>query len=354
MDKIKVLIIDDSAIVRDYLTKALSKYEDIEVIGTAPDPYIGRDKIVSLNPDVVTLDIEMPRMDGLTFLQYVMKYRPIPIIIVSSITASDEAAAIKALEIGAFDIVNKPGGMYSVQDLEEEIVNKIRAAYQARDAFLKNFKKYEEINKKIKEKKDINLNLLRNIKTTDKIIGIGASTGGTVAIEYIISKLPSRMPPIVITQHMPPQFTFNFAQRLDSLTDLKVKEAEDNEILLPNTVYVAPGGYHMKIERKGTNYYSRIVEGKKINYQKPAVDVMFESMAKYGTKNMLAILLTGMGRDGAKGMLEIKNTGGITIAQDENSCVVWGMPKAAIDIGAADYVLNLDQIVEFMINFSNK
>ncbi|HOJ50242.1 MAG TPA: chemotaxis response regulator protein-glutamate methylesterase [Spirochaetota bacterium] len=355
MDKIKVLIVDDSAIVREYLTKALSKEPEIDIIGTAPDPYIARDKIVRLNPDVITLDIEMPRMDGLTFLQYLMKYKPTPVIIVSSITAEDESASIKALELGAFDIVNKPGGRYSVQDLENDIIIKIKNAYKAKDEFLKNFKKYENISSSIK--RDIKIdkkNVLQFVKTTDKIIGIGASTGGTVAIEYIISKLPSKMPPIVITQHMPPQFTFNFAQRLDSLTELKVKEAENGELLLPNTVYLAPGGYHMEIERRGANYYSKIVDGEKVNFQKPAVDVMFKSMAKCVSKNTLAILLTGMGKDGAEGLLELKNIGAITVAQDEESSVVWGMPKAAIDIGASNYILGLEKIPEFIINFANQ
>lgn len=351
MEKIKVLVIDDSAIVRDIISQEIEKQNDMELIGTAPDPYIARDKIVRFKPDVITLDIEMPRMDGLTFLEKLMYYNPLPVIIVSSVTAKDNLAAIKALELGAFDVVNKPGGSITVEEVKDDIINKIRNAYLTRETFLSKWKDLTKniTNTKIKREK----HLLTEIKTTDKLIAIGSSTGGTVALEYIFKNLPKHLPPIVVVQHMPQTFTYQFAKRLNELSELNIKEAEDEDYLEIGTVYIAKGGKHMMLKRKGASLFINLIDGEKVNYQIPAVDPLFESVAENVGINALGILLTGMGKDGAKGLLKIKEMGGFTVAQDEKSSVVWGMPKAAIELKAAKEILSLDGILDKIIEFSN-
>lgn len=344
MNKIKVLIVDDSAIVRDSLAKYLSNLNDIEVVGTAPDPFIARDKILKLNPDVVTLDIEMPKMDGLSFLEKLMRYYPIPVIIVSSITKEDSNSVIKALELGAFDVVNK-SNMYSVNDILDEVANKIRNAYINKEEFLKNFIKVAQGYKITKKQ-----TFTSDIKTTDKIIAIGASTGGTIAIEYILCNLPKNLPPIVIVQHMPPVFTYQFAKRLNDLSNLDVKEAEDGEVIEIGKAYIAKGGYHLKVVRKGNITQLIFDDSEKVFFQKPSVDVLFNSVAENYGKNSIAILLTGMGKDGSNGLLKIKEKGGYTIVQDEASSVVWGMPKAAIDLNAHIEILSLQEIPRKILN----
>jgi len=350
MGKIKVLIVDDSAVVRDVLTEKLSLYNDIEVVGTAPDPFIARNKILSLNPDIITLDIEMPKMDGLTFLEKLMTYYPIPIIIVSSVTTKDPHASIKALEIGAFDVVNKPGGSISVKEVVEEIYFKIKQAYQIKDSFVTRRKIVDgAISKKIVS---FDKNILRNVITTDKLIAIGSSTGGTVALEFIFKHLPANLPPVLVVQHMPEGYTKQFAERLNDFSDLTIKEAENGEILSNGIVYIARGGNHLVIERRGANIYTRLTVTDRIQYQRPSVDVLFESVAEIAGKNSLGILLTGMGKDGADGLLKMKNNGALTICQDEESSVVWGMPKAAIDIGAAVEIINLSNVPDKIVNYS--
>ncbi len=350
MEKIRVLVVDDSAIVRDVLSNELNKSEDIEVIGTAPDPFIARDKIVRLKPDVITLDIEMPRMDGLTFLEKLMTYYPMPVIIVSSITKKDNLAAIKALELGAFDVVNKPGGSITVEEVKDEVLKKIKLAYENRETFLT---KWKDVKKTLEKPSYKNKRyILSEVTATDKIIAIGASTGGTVLLEYILKNLPKSLPPIVITQHMPPGFTEQFAKRLNELSELEVKEVEDEEILVPGTAYIAKGGKHFGIERSGNLFKAKLLDGEKVNYQKPAVDVMFKYLAEVAGKNAMGILLTGMGKDGAEGLLLMKSRGASTIAQDEKSSVVWGMPKVAIEMGAAIEVLSPDEIINKIISFS--
>lgn len=358
MEKIKVLVVDDSAIVRDVLSKAIESDKDLALIGTAPDPYVARDKIVKLNPDVVTLDIEMPRMDGLTFLEKVMKYNPIPVIIVSSITQKDNLAAIKALELGAYDVVNKPQGSISVGEVIDDIIYTIKEAHQNKDNFLAKWKELsltyiaELEKKKIARSITGNLKIIQNqtafksgnttdtlevskylstIQTTDRLIAIGASTGGTVALEYLFTNLAGNLPPIVVVQHMPPTFTYQFALRLNELSALNIKEAEDGETLNNGTVYIAPGGIHMGLKRSGGLIKISLFDGPRVQYQKPSVDILFESISNVAGRNVLALLLTGMGKDGAEGLLKIKNKGGYTVAQDEKSSIVWGMPKAAID-----------------------
>ena len=346
---IRVLIVDDSAVVREMLTEQLSKEDDIEVIGTAPDPYIARNKILSENPDVITLDIEMPRMDGLTFLQKLITYFPIPTIIVSSVTAKDAKASIKALEIGAFDIVNKPGGAMSTGDIAREIAYKIRMAYKVRHSFISRRKL---ISAQLKNSRAATTQFISGIDTTDKLIAIGASTGGTVAIEYILSRLPSNIPPVLIVQHMPVGYTKAFASRINDLSALKVKESEDNEIVQAGTAYIAKGGIHLSIDRRGSSIYLRHLDTERVHFQRPAVDVLFSSVAQTTGKNTLALLLTGMGSDGADGLKDIKAAGGITVAQDEDTSIVWGMPQAAIEINAHSEILPLTGMSERIISYS--
>ncbi|MCS7204388.1 MAG: chemotaxis response regulator protein-glutamate methylesterase [Leptospiraceae bacterium] len=347
-EKIKVLIVDDSAIVRDTLTRHLNSHDDIEVVGTAPDPYIARDKIVKLKPDVLLLDIEMPKMDGLSFLEKLMVYHPLPVIIVSSITTKDTSAIFRAFELGAFDVVNK-SSMYSVQEVLNEIVYKVRQAFENREVFLKKFKSAIPTNKK--ETKITKKQHLAEISTTDMVIGIGASTGGTTAIEFLLSNLPKNLPPILIVQHMPPGFTNQFAHRLNEISQLQVKEAEENDILELGKVLIAPGGFHLKVLRMGNIAKVHLDDSEKVNFQKPSVDVLFESLAETFGKNTLAILLTGMGKDGAAGLWKIKQKGGYTIVQDEETSIVWGMPKAAIDLNAHTEILPLSKIPEKIIQY---
>jgi two-component system chemotaxis response regulator CheB len=349
-EKIKVLVVDDSAIVRDIIATTIEKQKDMELIGTAPDPFIARDKIVRLNPDIITLDIEMPRMDGLTFLEKIMQYYPLPVIIVSSITTSDKYAAIKALELGAYDVVNKPGGSITVEEVIDEILMKIRNAFMNRNTFLK---KWKELSQQLtKVKKTFKKPLLAEIKTTDKIIAMGASTGGTVALEYIVERLPKHLPPILIVQHMPVNFTYQFALRLNDLSELTIKEAEEEDLIQVGNVYIAPGGKHLIVERKGASLFTKYNDGERVNFQKPAVDVLFKSVARFAGKNALGILLTGMGKDGAIGLLEMKKAGAKTIVQDEATSIVWGMPRAAVEIDATNEVLSLDDIVKAIIEFT--
>lgn len=350
MNKIRVLVVDDSAIVRDVLTENLSKYDDIEIIGTAPDPFIARDKIVRLDPDIITLDIEMPKMNGLSFLEKLMVYHPMPVIIVSSVTTNDIDASMKAIEIGAFDVVNKPGGSISVTEVVDDVYYKIKEAYKVKDTFLSRRKLVSERieTKTISYTRDI----LSEVSTTDKLIAIGASTGGPVSLEFILKSLPPNIPPILIVQHMPLFYTAQFAARLNDICEVNVKEAEEGDIITYGTVYIAKGGNHLELERKGASLYARLTEGEKVHFQKPAVDILFNSVAKIVGKNALGIILTGMGKDGAAGLLEMKNKGARTIAQDEATSVVFGMPLEAIDLGAAQKICPLEEMPERIVEFS--
>ncbi|MEQ8159975.1 MAG: chemotaxis response regulator protein-glutamate methylesterase [Smithellaceae bacterium] len=335
MSKIKVLIVDDSAIVRKIFSEELSKYPDIEVIGAAPDPYVARDKIVSLKPDVITLDIEMPRMDGLTFLKKLMKYYPVPTIIVSSLTPKGGKLTLEAMDVGAVDVIGKPGTAYSVGDMSVQLVEKIRAASRVtltrREAVSFDNAADSEPIKALSQ-------------TTNKIIAIGASTGGTEALKKVLVKMPPNSPGIIIVQHMPANFTKAFASRLNDICQISVKEAEDNDSVIPGTALVAPGNYHMILRRSGARYYVEIKTGPMVHHQRPAVDVLFKSTAQYAGANAIGVILTGMGADGAAGLLEMKKKGASTIAQDEKSCIVFGMPKEAIKLGAADKVVSLEMI----------
>jgi two-component system chemotaxis response regulator CheB len=342
--KIKVLIVDDSALVRKIFSQELAKDPAIEVVGTAPEPYIARDKIVYLKPDVVILDIEMPKMDGLTFLEKLMEYYPMPVIIVSSLAQGSCDVALRALEIGAVDVMAKPGSSYSVQDLSEQLIEKIKAAAQ-----MKRFKKIKRTDSETVVSRPPNPPSRALMKSTNKIIAIGASTGGTEAIKEVLVNLPGDMPPIIIVQHMPPIFTKSFADRLNSLCKLEVREATDQEILCPGKVLIAPGNYHMVLKRSGAQYYVEVKDGPLVFHQRPSVEVLFQSVATYAGPNAIGVIMTGMGGDGAKGLLEMKKAGAFTIAQDEASCIVFGMPKEAIQMGAAMQVAPLENVPQILM-----
>ncbi|MFC1490086.1 chemotaxis response regulator protein-glutamate methylesterase [Candidatus Latescibacterota bacterium] len=334
---IKVLVVDDSATVRRIFSTELSKHIDIEVVGTAPDPYIARDKIIKLKPDVITLDIEMPRMDGITFLGKLMKHYPMPVIIVSSLSKKGGKLALEAIEKGAVDVVSKPGEAYSVGDLSEQLAEKIRAASKVNiSRFVKNEISYVA--------KPASRAVKALAETTNKVLAIGASTGGTEAIKSVLTKLPHNIPGTVIVQHMPPNFTTAFAGRLNDMCPFEVKEAADGDLVRPGLALIAPGNYHMLLSRSGANYYVKVKTGPMVHHQRPAVDVLFKSVARYAGSNSAGVILTGMGKDGAEGLLEMKNIGAKTIAQDESTCVVFGMPKEAIKLGAAGSILKLDDI----------
>ena len=338
MKKIRVLIVDDSAVVRKIFTEELSKYPDIEIIGTAPDPFVARDKIVALKPDVITLDIEMPRMDGLTFLRKLMKYYPLPTIIVSSLTPKGGKLTLEAMEIGAVDVIAKPGGSYTVGNMSAQLAEKIRAASYAKIAAQDSGARGPE---------DAPLKALA--QTSYKVIAIGASTGGTEALKKVLTVLPANAPGIIVVQHMPANFTAAFADRLNALCQITVREARDGDSVVPGLALIAPGNFHMILRRSGARYYVEVKTGPMVHHQRPAVDILFKSAAKYAGANAIGVILTGMGADGAQGLLDMKTAGAETIAQDENTCVVFGMPKEAIKLGAADKVLPLDRIpIEMM------
>jgi two-component system, chemotaxis family, protein-glutamate methylesterase/glutaminase len=334
---IKVLVVDDSAIVRQILTRELNKAPDIEVVATASDPFIARDKILHYNPNVMTLDIEMPRMDGITFLRKVMQHRPLPTIIVSSLTPKGSAMALDALKAGAIDVVSKPGEAYTIGDVAVMLIDRVRAASRV------DYKKINTIQHQVSQSSSRRLSLLA---TTDKIIAIGASTGGTVAIEHVLRQMPSNAPGIVIVQHMPAQFTTSFAERLDSLCDIEVREAQNGDAIVSGKALIAPGNFHMEVRRSGARYYVEITDGPQMFHQRPSVEILFNSVAKYVGANAVGVILTGMGADGAEGLLTMKQSGSPTIAQDEETSVVWGMPGEAVKLCAAEKILPLDAIAE--------
>jgi len=336
---ISVLVVDDSAIVRKILSEELSRDPQIEVVGTAPDPYVARDKIVRLKPDVITLDIEMPRMDGLAFLRKLMRHFPLPVIIVSSLTPKGGQMAMEALEAGAVEVMSKPGAAYTVSEMSTQLINKIKAAARV------NVAKRDPESSGAKPKARLALS-----KTTNKVVAIGASTGGTEALRALLTMLPSNAPGTIVVQHMPEHFTKSFADRLDTLCAVKVKEAENGDRLVPGTVLIAPGNRHMLLSRSGAVYHAQLKDGPMVCRQRPSVDVLFKSVAKYAGANAVGVILTGMGDDGASGLLTMKENGAFTIGQDEKTCVVYGMPKVAFEIGATDCVLPLDRIAQRILS----
>ncbi|MBW1670872.1 MAG: chemotaxis response regulator protein-glutamate methylesterase [Deltaproteobacteria bacterium] len=340
MKRIKVLIVDDSAIVRKIFTEELSKFPDIEVVGTAPDPYFARDKIIKLNPDVLTLDVEMPKMDGLTFLKKLMRHYPLPVIMVSSLTPQGGKLTLEAMDIGAVEVIAKPGGSYTVGDMSTQLAEKIRAASRVKMV------KKDPGNQPISVASGP---ISALAKTSNKVIAIGASTGGTEALKNVLSRMPHNSPGIVVVQHMPAKFTTAFAERLDDICQITVKEAQNNDTVNPGTALIAPGNYHMIMRRSGARYYVEVKTGPMVHHQRPAVDILFKSTAQYAGPNSIGAILTGMGADGAEGLLKMKQAGAKTIAQDEKSCVVFGMPKEAIKMGAADKVVTLDRVAEEIV-----
>jgi len=334
--KIKVLIVDDSAVVRKVFREELSREKDLDVVGTAPDPYVARDKIVKLKPDVITLDIEMPRMDGITFLRKLMKYFPLPVIIVSSLTQKGGKLALEALSLGALEVISKPSSAYSVGEMSVQLIDKIRAVAR--------IKVEQKTAREDNKSEQIKISPKALAETTNKIIAIGASTGGTEALKVVLTAMPPNTPGILVVQHMPANFTTSFAERLNGLSAITVKEAADGDSVVNGIALIAPGNYHMLLKRSGARYYVQIKQGPLVHHQRPAVDVLFHSVANYAGSNAVGAVLTGMGADGAQGLLKMKEAGARTMAQDEKSCIIFGMPKEAIKLGAAEKVVPLDII----------
>ncbi len=332
---IRVLVVDDSALVRQTLERELSKDPDIEIVGSAPDPYVARDMVVSLKPDVLTLDIEMPRMDGITFLKKLMAHYPLPVVVLSSLAKSGSQTAYDAIQAGAVDVVAKPDSAYSIGDMGIELCDKVRAAART---------DIKKILQQVKKPTDVARPIRALTKTTDKVVVLGASTGGTKAIEYVLRQFPSNAPGTVIVQHMPAGFTRTFSERLNEICAVEVREAESGDSVIPGRVLIAPGNQHMVLRRSGAKYYVEVKDGPLVGRHRPSVDVLFGSAATYLGANAIGVMLTGMGKDGAKGMLKMKEAGALNIAQDEESCVVYGMPKAAFEIGAVDKVVSLEDI----------
>jgi len=345
---IKVLVVDDSALVRQMLSEIINSQPDMKVVGTAPDPLVAREQIKKLNPDVITLDVEMPKMDGLDFLEKLMRLRPTPVVMVSSLTERGSDITLRALELGAVDFVTKPKLDISrgLQEYTTEITDKIRTAAKAR------IKALPAIKVEQRYTADAVLPAVSNrITSTEKLIIIGASTGGTEAIKDVLVKLPPDCPGILITQHMPEAFTNAFAKRLDGLCKITVKEAVDGERVLPGHAYIAPGHSHLLLKRSGANYMCELNQGPPVNRHRPSVDVLFRSAANYAGQNAIGVILTGMGKDGAAGMLEMKKTGAHTFAQDEASCVVFGMPKEAIAMGGVDEIVPLPDMAKRVLEY---
>lgn len=339
--KIKVAVVDDSALMRQMLSAMLSADPDIEVVGTAPDPHVARQLIRTHNPDVITLDIEMPKMDGLSFLEKIMMLRPMPVVMVSSLTQEGAEATLHALELGAVDFVGKPTSdlQHGLKAKGSEIVAKVKDAAKARIRPIR---------------KDRNQSSNRAIvpngySSTEKIVAIGASTGGVEALRDVICALPADSPAILVTQHMPAKFTLAFANRLNTNAQVAVCEASDGQRVLPGHVYIAPGDYHLKLGRSGANYICRLDDGPLVSGHRPSVDVLFRSAAKFAGANAVGVILTGMGKDGAQGLLEMRQAGASTLGQNEATCVVYGMPKVAFELNAVEKQWPLSNIPEQML-----
>ncbi|MCE8040583.1 chemotaxis response regulator protein-glutamate methylesterase [Halomonas daqingensis] len=335
-NRIKVLCVDDSALIRDLLSEIINSQPDMEVVAVAPDPLVARDLIKQHNPDVLTLDVEMPRMDGLDFLERLMRLRPMPVLMVSSLTQAGSEITLRALELGAVDFVAKPslGIRSGMLEYANDIAEKIRAAAKSRP---RQARPAQAAPRPV---------LKAPLVSSEKLIIIGASTGGTEAIRAVLEPLPANSPAILITQHMPGGFTRSFAERLNRLCNITVKEASDGERVLPGHAYIAPGDAHLKLARSGANYVARLDDGPPVNRHRPSVDVLFHSAANQAGRNAIGVILTGMGKDGAAGLLEMRQAGSATLAQDEASCVVFGMPREAIALGGAVEVVGLDEIPE--------
>ena len=349
-----MLIVDDSALIRQMLTEMINQDPQLEVVGVAQDPYIAREKIKHLNPDVLTLDVEMPRMDGITFLRNVMRLRPMPVVMVSTLTEAGADVTLEALELGAVDFVTKPKLDIAgkLQEYADELIEKIKIAATARVRTRAD----QLVNRAPDPKLSADAVLQKNsaqhvttLRTTDKIIAIGASTGGTEAIREVLEHMPADSPGIVITQHIPPKFSTSFAQRMNNISAMTVYEAADGMQIVPGHAYIAPGDQHLIVERSGARYYCRLNDGPPVNRHRPSVDVLFRSVAQSVGPNAIGVILTGMGDDGARGLLEMKQAGAPTVGQDEASSVVWGMPGEAVKLGSVDTQLALGKIAAKLI-----
>lgn len=350
MAKIRLLIIDDSALIRQMLTQIFNISDDIEVVGTAVDPIAAREKIKRLSPDVLTLDVEMPRMDGLTFLRNLMRLRPMPVVMISTLTEKGAAVTLEALELGAVDFVAKPkvDVSNSLNEYAEEIIAKVKMAAKAHVRTLETKPVAKKVlSAPVKHTADAIIQATpakKHFKTTDKIIALGSSTGGTEAIKAVVTGLPNTTPAIVISQHLPSAFSASFAKHVNDATEMKVSIAKNGQQILPGNIYIAPGDQHLLIKRDGARYICQLNDGPPVNRHKPSVEVMFRSVAQNVGSNAIGVMLTGMGADGAKAMKEMKEAGSVNIVQDEASSVVWGMPGEAFRQGAADYVVPLDKV----------
>lgn len=351
--KIRVLVIDDSALIRNVMKEIIDREKDMVCVGAAPDPIAAREMIKATNPDVLTLDVEMPKMDGLDFLERLMRLRPMPVVMVSTLTERGSDITFKALELGAVDFVSKPklDIARGMETYAAEITDKIRAAAQSRVHKAKLPQAAALVQEKYSADAILPSSSPGRFASTEKLIIIGASTGGTEAIKEVLTRLPADVPGILVTQHMPENFTKSFADRMNSLCKISVKEAEHNERILPGHAYIAPGHSHLLLKRSGANYMTELNQGPPVNRHRPSVDVLFRSAANVAGANAMGIILTGMGKDGAQGMLEMKQAGSFTIAQDEASCVVFGMPREAILLGGAAEVVPLQNIARRTLEF---
>ncbi len=335
---VRVLVVDDSAIVRRILAAELARDPDIEVVGTAPEPYTARDKIVRLEPDVVTLDIEMPRMDGITFLRKLMRYRPLPVVVVSSLTPAGGDLALEAIEAGALEVIAKPGPAYSVGEMSAQLIDAVKAAAAARV--------------EARAPRSEPVQRLSLTRTTNRIVAIGASTGGTTAIQDVLAALPPNSPGVLIVQHMPEHFTASFAERLRDVCAIDVREARDGDAVMPGRALIAPGNRHMILKRSGANYLVGVKDGPLVSRHRPSVDVLFKSVARYAGRNAIGIIMTGMGADGADGLKAMRDAGARTLAQDERSCVVYGMPAEAVRRGSVEREVPLRDMAAVLLDLT--
>jgi two-component system chemotaxis response regulator CheB len=338
--KVRVLVVDDSAVVRRMISEALSQDPEIQVVGTACDPYVARDMILQLEPDVLTLDVEMPRMDGLTFLKILQEHRPMPVVIVSSLTAAGSKLAMRAMELGAVDVVAKQSSAWNIGSLREQLAHRVKGAARARLSLL-----HPSAPAGSPSESTAGVHF-----SPRQLLVLGASTGGTEAIKSVLSRLPAEVPGICIVQHIPPIFSKTFAERLNECCALEVREAEHGDEVRPGTALIAPGDYHMTVEWAATGYRIRLRQDPPIHFTRPAVDMLFNSAAQCAGRHAVGVLLTGMGRDGAQGMQQLKAAGALNLAQNEATCVVYGMPRAAVELGVVDRVLPLDHMPHAIIH----
>jgi two-component system chemotaxis response regulator CheB len=337
---IRVLVVDDSAVVRQVLTQKLNACPDIEVVGTAVDPYVARQRILELKPDVITLDVEMPRMDGLTFLEKLMTHQPMPVVVLSSLTQKNSPNAMRAYELGAVEVIPKPDSSISVPEVGQHLVRAVLAAAAAR------VRRYEGPKPGVEKPSGV----VQGLETTSSVVALGASTGGPQALETVFRALPATFPGTLVVQHMAAgSFTRSFADRLDGASAMRVQVAEDGQPVSRGLALIAPAGYHLVLQRSGASYVARVKDGPLLHHVKPAIDFLFDSVAKHAGANAVGALLTGMGADGAKGLASLRNAGAHTIAESEQTCVVFGMPRAAIQLGAAVEVLPLDRVAPALV-----